>query len=237
MSVDLQLSQTWLRDGLGRPVQATDVNMLDTGDDPASAALSSRTVKTNQVFDTLGRLTEDSLFVDGQQRGSVDILWPATWAGPANITTPSNEAIAYTYGANGAPSSLTRTPTIGTTVSATFDYHGGDLVGTTAAVLQAKPIHHNITRNGFGWVMASEVLADTNLVTREDVLRGPTGRVTASRREGMKSGLQSKGYAYDHLGRLAQHTYSDGTNVPTLSTFIAASSLAQADEPTGSDFS
>ena len=85
--------------------------------------------------------------------------------------------------------------------------------------------------------MASEVLADTNLVTREDVLRGPTGRVTASRREGMKSGLQSKGYAYDHLGRLAQHTYSDGTNVPTLSNFIAASSLAQADELTGSDFS
>jgi RHS repeat-associated protein len=222
------------RDGLDRPTEASDFNLVTVDDSADSIFRGSRpTLKSKLTFDSLGRVTVDqtlgtfpstSPVLPSQSNVEIAKLtttWPTTYAGATSALTKRSENLAFTYNDAGRMATLARTnAAVGTTIG--FHYLGDNW--TSATTTAGRTVSR--TRNAFGEINATAL---TTLATggtthfSESVLRGPTGRIVATRTTSTLATAQSlgtrlRGYSYDALARLAKFRI-DGNSTMTSTAF------------------
>lgn len=237
--VDGVTAKSWTRDGLERPVTATDENV---GDGDAAFNASRPTLTTRLRFDALGRVIGDetrgtfpvtSPTLPGAENVTLSrLIWTraANFLGPVAVATRNGEEVAWGYSPRGTLHSITRSGVAGTRVTTAALENSGGL--WTRASVAPDELAVTKTRDALGFVTESSIATKDELFFQEDVLRGPTGRITAERRDSALFGARARSFSYDPLQRLGAFRIDTSTAM-TREAFLAETSTALSDEPAG----
>lgn len=216
----------WSRDGLDRPVIATDFNLAISSDVPSGFDVSRPAVSTALTFDTAGRVAVDETIgkfpatsptlpnQNAVPLAKVTTSWPKTFLGPDGLTLRSTETRSFTYSGNGLVSNVRHVGLDGKTLDVELSWEGGRHVRTK--------INGNVTtreRDGLGAVRATTMVTNTGTETfNENVIRGPSGLVTSRLTNAKLLVTRAHGHTYDAIARLKQ-TKVDMTSTMNLTTF------------------
>jgi RHS repeat-associated protein len=233
-------AKTWIRDGLDRAVVATDFNRSDG----SVSFKGSRPVITSRLaYDTLGRIVSDvtdgtfpitSPTLPGMSNVTLgDVSWdhPASFLGPNYLSTLLEEQMYFEYTSKGTLASLTREGfDRDRLVQVSYSSQGGDWVyaDVSSAGAQLKG------RDAFGHIRESSAILGAAVAFRQDLLRGPTGRITAERWTGPLLGTHARSYSYDALGRLNALRIDNATSM-TRASFLSEVDAALGNEDWGFD--
>jgi RHS repeat-associated protein len=242
--------RVWARDGAQRAKTAQDMNYVAASDTPGDANFPTTRPKLTSVmnYDSLGRMLTDELKGDtfaaiGNPNANTfslalkTVTRPVTtYAGPSAAGFKSTERLLFTYLANGLVNTQQRqTAAAGSIRGMSFQYEGGLWVrGTTTDAATLKGTLTKV-RDGFGMIMDSDV-TNTSSVFREQVLRGPTGRIVATRTRGTLYAAaapatlkgrapQMRSFQYDALSRLSGYRV-DADTATTETTFATLNNNA-----------
>lgn len=222
------------RDGLDRPTIASDFNIVTTVDSSDATFNGSRpTLTTTVTYDSLGRSPSESTrgtfpstsptlpSSTNFEVASTTVVWPLNDAWPTSVKTKRGEQLNFATNDFGGLDSVTRTnsgaagetglPPSPNSTTLTFGYVASDWVSATTSA------GHFITkdRDSLGQVISSGLTA-SNLDKRfrEDVLRGPTGRIVATRNQwSVRTVADLRGHKFNAVDQLTETKTDTSTSM------------------------
>lgn len=233
LTVDSLEARTWVRDGLERVVEATDLNLMLPGDGPVALADARPRLRTTLSYDALGRVVGDSTddLDTGDELSTLVRTFADDLVGPHHLSTLRGEDLSFGYTPRGTLWTVDRSGFA--SVSVTFAHQGGLWVG--ADVVGEDEWSVRRARDAFGFVRRTALAVKGQSPTSGDaVLRGPTGKVVAERRFGPMLGTSLRGFGFDDLGRLKEQV-TQLRAVPSEASFLSLVGEAVAREAAGAD--